>query len=149
MTYTFVATSTMHFMQIEINESGMDSSIGLTLDFFHDIDMDGVFDGGDGGTEDLGLDYVIPPPTNPDFSGMLAGSQNQDVFEWFFTVLTVGEKYGVSVSSLTGTSDGAELITFSGQSVAIPEASSFLFFGSVALVSSLPWLLSRKRTSAT
>ena len=128
--YTFTATSAIMFMQFEVNENN-DASVDVTLDFFKDNGtVNGLFDGGNDGVEDLGLDYAAP--SNPDFSGTLTSSTPQDLHEWTLSGLTLGTTYGVKVIGYSNFNNGAELIAFSSQSVAVPEPSAFLCLGLVA-----------------
>lgn len=150
-TFTFQATQATHFLQIEVNEAGNESpaQITLSLTFFEDISNLGIYDGGAGGLEDLGLDYSGALAADPDFSGNLVNASNQDVHEFAFSGLAIGSFYGVVVDVVEASqSNGAELFRFATSTISpIPEASSFLAFGLVAGGLAAP-ALRRKRASA-
>ena len=133
---TFEATSSTFYFQIEVNETGNDPDITLSLSFFHDISLGGDY-GGDGSTEDTDLDPAVA--ANPDFSGTLMNTKNQEGFQWTLSGLTVGDYYGVVIHTLSGQSDGPERYKYSATSLppAVPEVSSFLLVGLVGLGASL------------
>lgn len=139
--YLFTATSTTHFMQIEVNEDN-DNSVDVQLDFFEDINTDGLY-GGDASAEDMGLDFAVA--LDPiDFTGTLAGNSPQDVFEWTLSNLTIGNDYGVLVEAITNFNNGPERIQFTAGTVAVPEPSAFMLV-TVAGLAVAGWHTGRRR----
>ena len=121
------------FFQFRKSETGGNEGIDLTIDFFVDLDGNGMLTGGLGSAEDLALDYSGGGDfADSDFDNTGPSSR---AFEWTLDVATAranGHMVGV-VATVMDDQNGPERGRFVTTS-AVPEPSQLVYFGIVSIL---------------